>query len=237
VSLRVGRASPLGDSHDRREEATTRYKYKGYAALGPTRPLARLGPWPDSALGPLRSALGPSHALPQEPGPSSRPLPWSPPQNLDWAGLFRPGGGQLAQTRPMARYVCGLAVPLTCRCKLAAAAMHSGRQGARLTEQGPRPGAPDGHCAIPPGSTSSECHRGLCWWCYAVTAQAPFVPAQLPPGWSAHDTGNLRSINIKRASGISTLGNSCSNGPGAALRSCRPQRRRGALSQLGPWRE
>jgi hypothetical protein len=152
--------------------------------------LARLGPWPDSALGPLRSALGPFnsalgplHALPQEPGPSSRPLPWSPPQDLDWAGLFRPGGGQLAQTRPMARYVCGLAVPLTCRCKLAAAAMHSGRQGARLTKQGPRPGAPDGHCAIPPGSTSSGCHRGLCWWCYP---RASCTSGASPPGGGSH---------------------------------------------------
>ncbi len=47
----------------------------------------------------------------------------------------------------------------------------------------------------------SGCRRGLC---RTTFARKPLVPAQLPPGWSAHDTRNLRSINIKRASGINT---------------------------------
>ena len=49
------------------------------------------GPWPNTAL-------GPTPAPPQEPGPSSGPLPRSPPQFRDWAGLFRPEGGQLARS-------------------------------------------------------------------------------------------------------------------------------------------
>ena len=85
-----------------------------------TRPLAQLGPWPVT-----RSPPGAR--------PELQAFAMEPTTELGLGGALQTWGGPTSENTALGPNVGGLAVPLTCRCKLAAAAMHSGRQGARLT--------------------------------------------------------------------------------------------------------